>query len=158
LTVRSAITREEAFVVFETGRVVHGGRHGQPSEPESVLVTAGRVSAIDVEYAQRLSGGHGSGRSGIPILMPAGAVPLRDVERAMTQHIEGVVFELMSWRDGFFSFEEHRAESLSHSGVVSIGAESLVMESARRLDEWSCIAERVSGPDVVATLAPDAAD
>src|SRR4051812_4917411 len=106
LTVRSAVTREEAFVVFESGRVVHGGRHGQPSEPESVLVTAGRVSAIDVEYAQRLGGGHDSGRSVIQILMHAGAVQLRDVERAMTQHIEGVVFELMSWRDGFFAFEE----------------------------------------------------
>jgi hypothetical protein len=158
LTVRSAITRDEGFVVFEVGRVLHGGRHGQPSAPEDVLVSAGRVSAIDVEYAQRLSAERNAGGSAVGVLIHAGAVQERDVERAITQHIEGIVFELMSWRDGFFSFEERPAESLEHSGVVSISAESLVMESARRLDEWSCIAERVPGADVVATLAPDAAE
>jgi tetratricopeptide (TPR) repeat protein len=69
--------------------------------------------------------------------------------------IEGVVFELMSWREGFFSFEERAASDLTSSreARIRVSTESLLMEGARRIDEWSRIADKVPSLAVVPVLA-----
>ena len=53
--------------------------------------------------------------------------------------IENVVFELMSWRA--FSPEEQPSRTLVDARI-RISTESLLMEGARRIDEWSRIALR----------------
>jgi tetratricopeptide (TPR) repeat protein len=70
--------------------------------------------------------------------------------------IESVVFELMSWREGFFSFEERAAADLAKSreARIRVSTESLLMEGARRIDEWSRIADKVPSLAVVPVLAP----
>jgi hypothetical protein len=35
-----------------------------------------------------------------------GAISARELERQVRLQVEAVVFELMSWNEGFFSFEE----------------------------------------------------
>ena len=40
------------------------------------------------------------------ILVAAGILTQRELERQVRQQIEAVVFELMSWQEGFFSFVE----------------------------------------------------
>jgi hypothetical protein len=77
----------------------------------------------------------------------------REVERKMRGHIETAVFELMSWREGFFSFEERGIPDLAEDKRVRIATESLLMESARRVDEWSRIADKVPHAEVVPLLA-----
>ncbi len=76
----------------------------------------------------------------------------------MRQQVEAVVFELMSWQEGFFSFEELPVASLPADTRVSVSTESLLMEGARRIDEWSRIAERVPNLSVVPQFAPVAGE
>jgi tetratricopeptide (TPR) repeat protein len=64
------------------------------------------------------------------------------------------VFELMSWREGFFSFEERVVGDVPLDARIRISTESLLMEGARRIDEWSRIADKVPSLSVVPTLAP----
>ena len=68
--------------------------------------------------------------------------------------IESVVFELMSWREGFFSFEERARDEMPRDTRITVSTESLLMEGARRIDEWSRIADIVPNLDVVPELAP----
>jgi tetratricopeptide (TPR) repeat protein len=65
-----------------------------------------------------------------------------------------VVFELMSWREGFFSFEERGVDDAPAEATIQISTESLLMEGARRIDEWSRIADKVPHLGVVPVLAP----
>ena len=68
--------------------------------------------------------------------------------------IENVVFELMSWREGFFSFEERVVANVPVDARIRISTESLLMEGARRIDEWSRIADKIPSLGVVPVLAP----
>jgi hypothetical protein len=82
----------------------------------------------------------------------------RELERKLRQQIETTVFDLMSWREGFFSFEERAITDVPGDARVKVPTESLLMESARRIDEWSHIADKVPNLAVVPALAPISAD
>jgi hypothetical protein len=63
-----------------------------------------------------------------------------------------VIFELLSWREGFFRFED--GATPEHEGsIANISTESLLMEGARRIDEWSRIADRVPSLQCVPVIA-----
>jgi hypothetical protein len=88
----------------------------------------------------------------------SGALTQKELERQARLHIESVVFELMSWREGFFSFEERSRDEMPGQSRVTVSTESLLMEGARRIDEWSRIADIVPNLTVVPELAPVEAD
>ncbi|HEY5219772.1 MAG TPA: tetratricopeptide repeat protein, partial [Gemmatimonadaceae bacterium] len=56
--------------------------------------------------------------------------------------------------EGFFSFEEVSAGDLPADTRISVSTESLLMEGARRIDEWSRIADKVPNLLVVPVFAP----
>jgi hypothetical protein len=76
------------------------------------------------------------------ILVAIEAVSQRELERYVRAQIEAVVFELMSWREGHFSFEEGSVRDLAIDASTRISTESLLMEAARRIDEHD---RRVAG-------------
>ncbi|HYC50808.1 MAG TPA: DUF4388 domain-containing protein [Gemmatimonadaceae bacterium] len=77
----------------------------------------------------------------------------RELQRRLRVQIELAVFEMMNWREGYFSFEERSIAEVPAPDRANIATESLLMESARRIDEWSRMAGRISGVDVVPILA-----
>jgi tetratricopeptide (TPR) repeat protein len=83
-----------------------------------------------------------------------GAFSERELDRKRRLQIQQAVFELMSWSEGFFSFEDRAREGMSVNSRVSVSTESLLMEGARRIDEWSRIADIIPNVDVIAELAP----
>ena len=83
----------------------------------------------------------------------ATAMSEREIERKLRGQIEGAVYDMMAWREGFFSFEERDLTDLPETARVKIATESLLMESARRIDEWSRIADKVPHLLVVPVLA-----
>jgi tetratricopeptide (TPR) repeat protein len=64
----------------------------------------------------------------------------------------------MSWREGFFSFEEQEVNDATAEANIRISTESLLMEAARRIDEWSRIEGKVAHLGVVPVLAEVAED
>jgi TolA-binding protein len=93
-----------------------------------------------------------------PARLETGALSERELERKIRQQIETTVFDLMSWREGFFSFEERAVTDMPGETRVKVTTESLLMESARRIDEWSRIADKVPNLAVIPTLAPVSED
>src|SRR5437867_7381685 len=93
-----------------------------------------------------------------PFAVASSSVSEREMDRKVRQQIENTVFDLMSWREGFFSFEERPIADVPADGRVKVTTESLLMEGARRIDEWSRIADRVPNLGVVPVLAPVSED
>src|SRR5256884_5637039 len=88
------------------------------------------------------------------ILVALGAITPRELERQVRFQIEEVVFEVMSWREGYFSFTEGPLSDVATETAVRIPTEALLMEGARRIDEWSRIESRIPHLGVVPMLAP----
>ncbi len=92
-------------------------------------------------------------RSKAPPHTEPGAISRKELERQLRLQLESVVFELMSWREGFFSFEERARSDMPANTGITVSTESLLMEAARRIDEWSRIADVVPNVDAVPELA-----
>jgi hypothetical protein len=154
LRVTSELRDDEGTVLFESGRVVHASVRSNPMSLEDMLLRSGRVTQTDLERAQAMRSGNGRGRGLGEHLVQCGALSRKELERQMRLQIESVVFELMSWREGFFSFEELAPDELPVAPEIHVSTESLLMEGARRIDEWSRIADKIPTLTVVPTLAP----
>jgi tetratricopeptide (TPR) repeat protein len=156
LRVASELRDDEGVVYFDSGRVVHAHVRSKTMPLELTLLQAGKISQDDLESAKaRRTNGRADAEI-VDLLVEDGVVTAKEIERQMRMQIESVVFELMSWREGFFSFEERAAADMvsSREGRVRISTESLLMEGARRIDEWSRIADKVPSLGVVPVLAP----
>jgi hypothetical protein len=152
LTVRSDARDNEGRVYFQSGAVVHATMRDNPHKLTSLLRKAGKVSQKELDAAGEAQNSGDSRRIG-EILIASGAVTRRDVERYMRQGIESVVFDLFSWKEGSFSFSDGLDDDVKIDAAVRVSTESLLMEGARRIDEWSRMQDRIPGAHVVPALA-----
>ena len=155
LTVR-APAGTDAVVWFDAGHVVLAGVGGPPPAAEELLQRCGRIGEADVAHARWFAERHRGEASTLDVLASAFGIQPREVERVCREHLENVLFELLSWRDGWFSFEDRPAGDIPHPAQVKVSAQSLLMENARRLDEWSRIAEHVPHLGIVPAIAATA--
>jgi len=158
LCVSSKLREDEGVVYFDGGSVVHASIRSKSVPIELVLLEAGRITQADLDQAHTAGddadGGRRGGRTIVDSLVRVGAITQRELERQLRLQIESVVLELMSWREGFFSFEERSRDELPRDKRIAVSTESLLMEGARRIDEWSRIADVVPNLEVVPALAP----
>jgi len=140
LAVTSELRDNEGTVHFQNGKVVAAAIKSNPHRIGDLLMRAGRVTAAQVAEASAAQLERGDGRRLGEILLEMGAITQKELERQIRIQIEAVVFELLSWREGFFRFEEGPMQG---DPMVQIGTEALLMEGARRIDEWSRISDRV---------------
>jgi tetratricopeptide (TPR) repeat protein len=151
LRVTSELRDDAGDVLFDGGRVIHASIQSNPTSIERILRQAGKIGDAEMELANALPDeGLGLGDR----LVMARAITQRELERQLRMAIENVIFELMSWREGFFSFEERVVSNVPVDARIRISTESLLMEGARRIDEWSRIADKVPSLSVVPSLAP----
>lgn len=154
LRVTSPVRVEEAHVYFDGGKVVNASLGSAPETIADLLVAAGKITGDELAHARHLVSEHGEGANLSAIFVQAGVVSEPELERIVRTRLETVVFDLMSWREGFFSFEERPIPEVPAEARVSVATESLLMESARRIDEWSRIADKVPNLTVIPSLAP----
>jgi len=143
----------EGSVYFDAGAVVATTMKSNPHLLGTLLEKSGKVTADDLARATAMQRAGDKRRVG-EILVANGVVAARDIERFMRQQIETVVFDLMSWSEGFFSFAEEPPRPIRKDTAVRVSTESLLMEGARRIDEWSRMMDRVPDAEVVPRLAP----
>ena len=74
-----------------------------------------------------------------------------ELHRHIRLQIEEAVYFLFTWTQGTFNFE---ADVLPEEQdfLVSINPESLLLEGARRVDEWSLIEKKIPSFDIVFEL------
>ncbi len=154
LRVTSELRDNEGTVLFDAGRVIHASIRSNPQPLGAALLRAGKITEEDLEHARREQRDRLEPTRLGDLLIELGAITPRELERHVRQQIEAVVFELMSWREGFFSFEERGVTDAPSEAQIRISTESLLMEGARRIDEWSRIADKVPSLAVVPVLAP----
>jgi hypothetical protein len=154
LRVTSELREDEGVVAFDNGRVVHAAIRSKAMPVEMALLQAGRIAEADLEKARARQANGRVKRDIVESLVEIGAITQRELERQLRLQIESVVFELMAWHEGFFSFEERPREEISGDARITVSTESLLMEGARRIDEWSRIEDVIPNLEVIPELAP----
>ncbi|HKY98619.1 MAG TPA: DUF4388 domain-containing protein [Gemmatimonadaceae bacterium] len=152
LTVRSPARGNEGRVYFDKGAVIHATMRDNPHTLGALLKKAGKIADREIEAAMEAQR-NGDSRLLGEILIAEGAVTRRDVDKYMRMQIESVVFDLFSWNEGTFSFADASDDKVQMDAEVRVSIESLLMEGARRIDEWSRMKDRIHGPQMVPRLA-----
>ncbi len=152
LRITSDLRQNAGTVQFEQGGVVAAEIRTNPHPLGTLLLRSGKLSEEDFARALAMQEG-GDGRRLGDILLAMGAVGRRELERQARAQVEEVIFELMSWSEGYFSFSE-TPPAPSGPGQVRIPTEALLMEAARRIDEWARIESRIPHLGMVPELVP----
>lgn len=72
-----------------------------------------------------------------------------EVERIIKFKIQEVIDELFQWEEGAFKFEEGSIIYPKSLIKIRLNTEGLILEAARRMDEWPRIKEAVPSGDIV---------
>src|SRR6059036_1751133 len=158
LRVTSEVRHNAGTIHFEDGTVVYAEIRSNPHPLGSLLLRTGKIAEADLERARDMQQRQGDKRRLGEILVALGAITPRELERQLRFQVEEVIFEVMSWREGYFSFVEGPLLDVPPAGTVRIPTEALLMEGARRIDEWSRIESRIPHLGVIAALAPPPSD
>lgn len=140
-------------IFFNRGRITYASIVNRPDRLGEILVKHGRLdpdrlaSAIDLQAKDRYK------RVG-QILVEQGWVSREDLEHFVRFQIEEAVYLLFTWAQGTFKFE---ADVHPDPGeiLVSINPESLLLEGARRTDEWSLIEKKIPSFDLIFSVDRD---
>jgi tetratricopeptide (TPR) repeat protein len=153
LRIRSALRGNDGVVHFRNGRVVGASTRDEAHKLGRMLVKAGRVTEEELLAALAVQLREGETRRVGEILVSMGALAQRELNRQVRRQIEAVIFELLSWSEGYFSFEEGEPQADIADDGAGLTAEALLMEAARRIDEWARMADRIPHADVVPALS-----
>ncbi|HET7621072.1 MAG TPA: DUF4388 domain-containing protein [Gemmatimonadaceae bacterium] len=153
LTITSSLRDNQGTVYFENGAVVYAAIRSNPHPLGELLLRSGKISEGDLARARDAQTRSADTRRLGEILVEREAITRKELERQVRFQVEEVVFELLSWSEGFFRFEERAALDAPAEASIRISTESLLMEGARRIDEWSRIEGKVPHLGVVPALA-----
>lgn len=150
LTVRSEQRADQATVHFQNGAIVFARRHRSLRRLGQQLLRAGKLTERELD-AGLASQREGSGEKLGRILLEMGSVEKEELYRQLRFQLEEIVYDLMGWEEGYFRFEE-TSDVVADEGL-RIRVESLLMEGARRIDEWSRLEPKIPSLEVTPVLA-----
>jgi cytochrome c-type biogenesis protein CcmH/NrfG len=152
LTVRSDRRNDEVVVHFIRGAIVFGVRRRSTRRLGQLLIRAGRLTQRELDRALEIQRVDPTRRLA-EILLEMGSISEEEIERQLRFQMEETIYEIMSWEEGYFRFEE-RSEIGEQRLLARVRVESLLMEGARRIDEWTRLESRVPSPEAIPVLAP----
>jgi tetratricopeptide (TPR) repeat protein len=129
------------YIFFDQGHISYASIVNRRDRLGDILVKNGLITdeqlraAIDRQATER-------GKRVGELLVEMGAISRPDLERYMLIQIEEAVYFLFTWTSGTFSFESDVRPD-AQDFLVQIGPESLLLEGARRVDEWSLIEKKI---------------
>jgi hypothetical protein len=153
LRVTSELRQTAGTVSFDRGGVVAATTGKDPQPLGARLVRLGKISAAQLQQARAAQQSGDTRRLG-DILISNGALTRRELDRQLQGQIEEAIFELLGWTEGYFRFEDGAPLEAVVETPVRMPTEGLLMEAARRMDEWSRIEDKVPHLRVIPRLPP----
>ncbi|MBA3658310.1 MAG: tetratricopeptide repeat protein [Gemmatimonadales bacterium] len=134
-------------IYFDEGKIVYAAIVNRRDRLGDTLVRNGKVTADQLRDAVDRQHGDREHKLG-EILIDLGAITRPDLEAYMRLQIEEAVYYLFTWSSGTFNFEA--GERPEHQDIlVRLNPEYLLLEGARRVDEWSLIEKKIPSLDLI---------
>jgi tetratricopeptide (TPR) repeat protein len=147
-----SVAREGSFgtVHFVAGRIVHAELVNRRDRLGDRLVRLGAITPDDLARVTAASAPQDD-RELAHALLAQGLLDRDVLVGEYRTQLEEAVYHLFSWSLGSFTFEP-AADDSPDAALVSVSADSLLLEGARRVDEWTQIAKKVPSLDLVFEL------
>jgi tetratricopeptide (TPR) repeat protein len=134
-------------IYLDEGQIVYASIVNRRDRLGDILLRKGRISADQLQKAIEVQDGDRQHKLG-EILVGLGSLSRAELEEYMQLQIEEAVYYLFTWTSGTFNFEAGvRPER--EDFLVRISPEALLLEGARRVDEWSLIEKKIPSFDLI---------
>ena len=137
-------------VYLDTGKITHAFLVNRRQRLGDILFKSGHITQDQLSDVMAKQKQNPEKRVG-EILVETGAISADALRQNMQVQIEEAVYFLFTWRRGDFAFARD-VKPDPDDFLVSINPESLLLEAARRVDEWSVIEKKVPSFDMVFTV------
>src|SRR5439155_149952 len=135
------------YIYFDKGRICYASIVNRRDRLGDILVKHEKISQEQLDAAIHRQQKERNKKLG-EILVAQNVLTQQELERYMRMQIEESVYYLFTWTQGTFNFEaDVRPEQQDF--LVSINPESLLLEGARRVDEWSLIEKKIPSFDLI---------
>src|SRR5207245_1559084 len=135
------------YIYFNKGRIAYASIVNRRDRLGDILVKHEKISQEQLDAAIHRQSKTRDKKLG-EILVSQSVLTQQELERYMRMQIEESVFYLFTWTQGTFNFEaDVRPERQDF--LVSINPESLLLEGARRVDDWSLIEKKITSFDLI---------
>lgn len=143
------------YIYFEEGSVIYASVINRPDRLGELLVKNDAITREDLAAAMELHSRSKGARLG-EVLVQQGSLTEEELHRYITVQIEEAIFRLFTWTQGTFQF---KADEVPQEGVfcISVSVNALLMEGARRVDEWSVIEKKIPSSDLIFKIEGDPA-
>jgi tetratricopeptide (TPR) repeat protein len=139
-------------IYFEEGWIIYAAIVNRRDRLGDMLLASGAVTRAQLDQALALQGSAPGRRIG-ELLVNLGLLSPEELRRFVRLQIEEAVYSLFSWTTGSFSFEAGIRPQVDDQ-LDRINPESLLLEGARRVDEWSLIEAKIPSFDLVFAVLP----
>ncbi|MGH7338421.1 MAG: DUF4388 domain-containing protein, partial [Myxococcota bacterium] len=129
------------------GRICYASIVNRRDRLGDILVKHEKISQAQLDAAIHRQAKERDKKLG-EILVSQSVLSQAELERYIRMQIEESVYYLFTWTQGTFNFEaDVRPEQQDF--LVSINPESLLLEGARRVDEWSLFEKKIPSFDLI---------
>lgn len=144
-----SIAQKQSFgnIYFNKGRISFASVVNRRDRLGDVLVKHALITRVELDSAIAEQSHQPDRRLG-EILVAKQLIAREELHRYIKLQIEEAVYFLFTWHVGTFAFEAD-VKPDEQDFLVSINPESLLLEGARRVDEWSEIEKRIPSFDIV---------
>src|SRR5687767_9506462 len=134
-------------IYFNKGRITYSRILNRRDRLGDLLVREGALSNENLMSALEQQTREPDKKLG-EVLVEQGLITQQDLTRIVRFQIEEAIYHLFTWARGSFYFE---ADNMPEGAdiLVSISPDSLLLEAARRVDEWSLIEKKIPSMDLI---------
>lgn len=147
-----SVTHRSNFgsIYFDKGKISYASIVNRRDRLGDILTKSGLLTQEKLDEAIELQAKSRGQRLG-DLLVTHGMITREQLHAQIRIQIEEAVYFLFTWAEGTFNFESDIRPD-EQDFLVAINPESLLLEGARRVDEWSLIEKKIPSFDVVFEL------
>ena len=134
-------------IFFDEGWIIYATIVNRRDRLGDMLLASGNVTRAQLDQALALQENSPGRRIG-DLLVNLGILAPEGLRRFLRLQIEEAVYSLFSWTTGTFSFDAGVTPDVDDP-LDRISPESLLLEGARRVDEWSLIEQKIPSFDLI---------
>ncbi|HSJ24397.1 MAG TPA: DUF4388 domain-containing protein [Longimicrobiales bacterium] len=134
-------------IYFERGRITYARIVNRRDRLGDILVRDGLLTQEQLDEVLQRQAQQPDRRVG-ELLVATGHLSRADLTRYIQLQIEEAIYHLFTWSRGSFFFDVD-ARPDDADIIASINPETLLLEAARRVDEWSLIEKKVPSLDLI---------
>lgn len=139
-------------IFFDEGWITYATIVNRRDRLGDMLLASGVVTRAQLDQALALQHNAPGRRIG-DLLVNLGILAPEGLRRFLRLQIEEAVYSLFSWTSGTFSFDAGVTPEVDDP-LDRISPESLLLEGARRVDEWGLIEKKIPSFDVIYAVLP----